>query len=134
MGDWKDALGKLTGDAVNSEPSQENCKVVERKKRVGVVYSTNPDFVYDDGEIKQTESVPMNRQKLHLRMERAGRGGKIVTIVGGFAGNDEELETICKMLKQKCGVGGTVKESEVIIQGDKRKQLEEILKKEGYKL
>lgn len=130
MGDWKDALSALAGENVKDEPSEENDKVVDRKKRVGVVYSTNPDFAYDDGETEQVESLPMNKQKLHLRMERAGRGGKTVTIVGGFVGTDEDLEALCKLLKQKCGVGGSVKDGEIIIQGDKRKQIEEILKKE----
>ena len=65
-------------------------------------------------------------------MERAGRGGKTVTLVKGFVGSDEDITSLCKLLKQKCGVGGSVKDGEIIIQGDHRQRLVEILKKEGY--
>ena len=65
-------------------------------------------------------------------MERAGRGGKTVTIVKFFIGSDEDMQTLCKLLKQKCGVGGSVKDGEIIIQGDHRQRLIEILKTEGY--
>ena len=65
-------------------------------------------------------------------MERAGRGGKTVTLVRGFIGTDSDLKNLCKLLKQKCGVGGTTKEGEIVIQGDHRPKLLEILKKEGY--
>uniref|UniRef100_UPI00402988FB translation initiation factor n=1 Tax=Alloprevotella sp. TaxID=1872471 RepID=UPI00402988FB len=96
-----------------------------------MVYSTNPNFAYTDDEtIIQT--LPKNQQKLRLSMERAGRGGKTVTLVRGFIGADSDLKNLCKLLKQKCGVGGTTKEGEIIIQGDHRPKLLEILKKEGY--
>ena len=65
-------------------------------------------------------------------MERAGRAGKTVTIVRGFVGTEDDLKALCKMLKQKCGVGGSVKDGEIVIQGDRRGQLVELLKKEGY--
>ena len=65
-------------------------------------------------------------------MERAGRGGKTVTLVKGFVGSDKDINALCKLLKQKCGVGGSVKDGEIIIQGDHRQRLVEILKKEGF--
>lgn len=65
-------------------------------------------------------------------MERAGRGGKTVTLIKGFVGSDEDIQALCKLLKQRCGVGGAVKDGEIIIQGDHRQRLVELLKKEGY--
>ena len=65
-------------------------------------------------------------------MERAGRGGNTVTLVRGFNGSTDDLQSLCKLLKQKCGVGGSAKDGEIIIQGDHRQRLVEILKKEGY--
>ncbi|MBQ0023664.1 MAG: translation initiation factor [Prevotellaceae bacterium] len=105
---------------------------VDKKKRVGVVYSTNPDYEYEDDSVAENDTLPKNQQKLRLSMERSGRGGKTVTIVRGFIGTDDDLQTLGKLLKQKCGVGGSVKNGEVIIQGDLRLRLVEILKKEGY--
>ena len=79
----------------------------------------------------RTEKVK-GKDLLRLSMERAGRGGKTVTVVRGFIGTEEDMNALCKLLKQKCGVGGTVKDGELIIQGDHRERLAEILKKEGY--
>lgn len=107
-------------------------KGVDRKKRVGVVYSTNPDFDYSENIEQQQNTLPKNQQKLRLNMERAGRGGKTVTLVKGFIGSDEDIIALCKLLKQKCGVGGSVKDGEIIIQGDLRQRIVDILKKEGY--
>lgn len=132
MNDWKSVLGSLVdGDAAQTE-SQPEAESVGRKKRVGVVYSTNPDFEYTSDDEELSETLPKNQQKLRLAMEKAGRGGKTVTIVRGFVGSVEDMESLCKLLKQKCGVGGSVKDGEIIIQGDHRVRLVEILKKEGY--
>jgi translation initiation factor 1 len=65
-------------------------------------------------------------------MERAGRGGKTVTLIKGYVGSEEDIQALCKLLKQKCGVGGAVKDGEIIIQGDHKQRLIELLKKEGY--
>ncbi len=130
MADWKDALAALTG-VEHQEPKQQIANV-DKKKRVGVVYSTNPDYEYEDDSVAENDTLPKNQQKLRLSMERSGRGGKTVTIVRGFIGTDDDLQTLGKLLKQKCGVGGSVKNGEVIIQGDLRSRLVEILKKEGY--
>ena len=130
MADWKSALAALGASTENN--GEEKKADVERKKRVGVVYSTNPDFKYDDAQEAEAETLPRQQQPLRLNMERAGRGGKTVTLVKGFVGSEADLNALCKLLKQKCGVGGAAKEGEIIIQGDHRQRLLEILKKEGY--
>lgn len=128
--DWKSALAALGATSDNVEESEK--KDVERKKRVGVVYSTDADFGYAEDSQEGQDTLPKNQQKLRLYMERAGRGGKTVTIVKFFIGSDEDMLTLCKLLKQKCGVGGSVKDGEIIIQGDHRQRLIDILKTEGY--
>ena len=130
MADWKSALAALGASTENN--GEEKKADVERKKRVGVGYSTNPDFEYDDAQEAEAEILPRQQQPLRLNMERAGRGGKTVTLVKGFVGSEADLNALCKLLKQKCGVGGAAKEGEIIIQGDHRQRLLEILKKEGY--
>jgi len=130
MTDWKSALAAL-GATEEANDNKEKTDI-DRKKRVGVVYSTNPDYEYSDEGQEETYTLPKNQQKLRLNMERAGRGGKTVTLVKGFVGTDEDINSLCKLLKQKCGVGGSVKDGEIIIQGDHRQRLIEILKKEGY--
>lgn len=130
MADWKSALAALGASTENN--GEEKKADVERKKRVGVAYSTNPDFEYDDTQEAEAETLPRQQQPLRLNMERAGRGGKTVTLVKGFVGSEADLNALCKLLKQKCGVGGAAKEGEIIIQGDHRQRLLEILKKEGY--
>ena len=130
MADWKSALAAL---GATDEPNDNKEKTdIERKKRIGVVYSTNPDYEYSDDSQEEADTLPKNQQKLRLNMERAGRGGKTVTLVKGFVGSDEDINALCKLLKQMCGVGGSVKDGEIIIQGDHRQRLVEILKKEGY--
>ncbi len=130
MADWKSALAALGATDDNVETSEN--KDVDRKKRVGVVYSTNTDFDYSEDTQDEAISLPKNQQKLRLYMERAGRGGKTVTIVKFFVGSEDDMVALCKLLKQKCGVGGSVKDGEIIIQGDHRERLLDILKKEGY--
>ena len=130
MADWKSALAALGATDDNVETSEN--KDVDRKKRVGVVYSTNTDFDYSEDTQDEAISLPKNQQKLRLYMERAGRGGKTVTIVKFFVGSEDDMVALCKILKQKCGVGGSVKDGEIIIQGNHRERLLDILKKEGY--
>lgn len=103
------------------------------RSAVGVVYSTNPDYQYqyDDGPA-QPDTLPPAQQKLRVRMERSGRGGKTVTIVAGFVGTAEDLNALGRTLKTKCGVGGSVKDSEIIVQGDFRDRLVTLLKEMGY--
>lgn len=132
MTDWKDALSALAGMEMPAEEKNNTPQEVNRKKRTGVVFSTNPDFAYEEESNNEEETVARNQQKLRLSMERAGRGGKTVTLIKGFVGTDSDLQALAKLLKQKCGVGGTAKDGEIIIQGDHRQRLVEILKKEGY--
>ena len=130
MADWKSALAAL---GATEEPNDNKEKTeIDRKKRIGVVYSTNPDYEYSDDSQEEADTLPKNQQKMRLNMERAGRGGKTVTLVKGFVGSEEDITALSKLLKQKCGVGGSVKDGEIIIQGDHRQRLIEILKKEGF--
>ncbi|MDP3469241.1 MAG: translation initiation factor [Daejeonella sp.] len=99
----------------------------------GVVYSTDPDFgfISNDSEIPDTPEPRL--QDLRVQLDRKHRGGKAVTLVTGFIGNQVDLELLGKMLKQKCGVGGSAKDGEIIIQGDFRDKVLAILLAEGYK-
>lgn len=103
------------------------------KRREGVVYSTEPDFNYTVPAEDPADSLPPNRQTLQVFLDTSGRAGKQVTVIGGFVGRREDLEILAKTLKTRCGVGGSVKEGEILIQGDLRQKAVEILRKEGYK-
>ncbi|HEY0047570.1 MAG TPA: translation initiation factor [Flavobacterium sp.] len=97
----------------------------------GFVFSTNSDFKIDREENSE-ETLPPNKQRLEAHLDRKNRGGKIATIIKGFQGSDDDLKTLGKMLKTKCGVGGSAKDNEIIIQGDFRDKIMQILKAEGY--
>jgi translation initiation factor 1 len=99
-----------------------------------VVYSSDPDFEYDSGEREEQETPPPDRQLLYVRRDRKKRKGRTVTIVEGFTGKREDLECLGKSLKTGCGAGGTTKEGEIIVQGDFRERIFEILQKKGYKV
>ncbi|MBI6118854.1 translation initiation factor [Salegentibacter maritimus] len=97
----------------------------------GFVYSTNDDF--DGNEQNETqETLAPQDQYLEAHFSNKGRGGKTVTIIKGFEGSNEDLVVLGKKLKKKCGVGGSAKDGEIIIQGDYREKVMEILKKDGY--
>jgi len=97
----------------------------------GFVFSTNSNFEFDDN-IEEDETLKPNQQKIIARLEKKGRAGKTVTIVEGFVGSEEDLKDLAKTLKNKCGTGGSVKDGEIIMQGDVRNKVVEILKKESY--
>jgi translation initiation factor 1 len=102
------------------------------KSRLGVVYSTNPDFKYDVGTEEEAETLPPARQRLIVRLDRRQRAGKQVTLVEGFVGKSDDLAALAKTLKTKCGVGGTAKEGEITIQGDLRDKVTALLQSMGY--
>ena len=103
------------------------------KKRDGVVYSTNADFEFSYQQDSNAETLTPKQQNLKVMLDKSMRAGKQVTLVTGFIGTNADLETLGKMLKSKCGVGGSVKDGEIIIQGDLRDKILLILVKEGYK-
>lgn len=95
-----------------------------------IVFSTNPDWRPE--EESQIETLPPEKQTLKVRMEKKGRGGKQVTVVAGFVGSEEDLADLAKKLKTSCGVGGSAKDGEIIIQGDHVQRVKELLAKMGY--
>lgn len=103
------------------------------KDRLGVVYSTNPAYNYQDAaENEEPDILVPAAQQLRIKMERAGRKGKTVTIVTGFVGTDNDLKELGKMLKTKLSTGGSAKDGEIILQGDVRPAVKELLHKAGY--
>jgi translation initiation factor 1 len=103
------------------------------KKRDGVVFSTNPDFGYQYQPGEEQPTLPPQQQNLRVLLDKNGRAGKQVTLVTGFVGSHADLEGLCKKLKTKCGAGGSAKDGEVLIQGDVREKIVQILQSEGYK-
>lgn len=102
------------------------------KKRLGVVYSTSPDFKYETAAKEQEQTLPAEKQRLIACIDRRARAGKQVTLVKGFVGTDEDLSALGKTLKVKCGVGGTAKDGEITLQGDLRDKVVLLLQVLGY--
>ena len=103
------------------------------KERLNMVYSTNPDFHYELSQEEEAETLPPSQQQLRISLDKRNRNGKSVTLVTGFAGKEADLKELTKMLKSKCGVGGSCKEGEILIQGDFRNKVLEILQASGYR-
>ncbi len=103
------------------------------KSRLGMVYSTNPDFQYKTEEQTTIATLPPAEQDLRVWLDRKHRAGKVATIVRGFVGSDDDLADLARLLKSKCGVGGSAKDGEIIIQGEHRDRVVEILSKSGYR-
>lgn len=104
------------------------------KKRLGTVYSTNPDFQYDSDEEENTETLAPQQQQLYVSLDKKNRKGKKVTLVEGFKGTTEDLKILAKELKSSCGVGGSVGDSQILIQGDFRDRLITLLQEKGFKV
>lgn len=104
------------------------------KDRLGTVYSTNPDFQYESNFENEAQTLPPQQQNLRVQLDRKQRKGKNVTLITGFIGSDDDMKNLAKILKTKCGVGGSAKDGEILIQGDFCNKVIEILKTENYKV
>ena len=102
--------------------------------RINIVYSTNPDFQYEHDSNIEPESISKNQQNLRVMLDRKQRAGKAVTLITGFVGKNEELEKLGKFLKTKCGVGGSLKNGEILIQGNFCDKIIQLLITDGYKV
>jgi translation initiation factor 1 len=104
-----------------------------KKIPVGVVYSTNQDFEYSFDNEGVAETLPPEKQKLKIQIDKKARAGKQVTLITGFVGSEDDLETLAKKLKNLCGCGGSAKDGEILIQGDVREKVLNWLIAQGYK-
>ena len=102
------------------------------KERLGVVFSTNPDYKFQTTAEEEAETLAPAKQNLKVWLDRL-KGGRVATVVRGFVGSDDDLAALGKELKKSCGVGGTAKDGEIIIQGDHRDRVIDLLAKAGYR-
>ena len=114
--------------------ARQICSVMSKKNnnRVNVVYSTNTNFNYQEASDEQVDTLAPTQQRLYVSIDRKQRAGKEVTLVEGFVGSDEDLKELGKLLKSKCGVGGSAKDGEILIQGNLKQKVYDILVAAGY--
>lgn len=106
---------------------------MKKDTRAGVVYSTNPEFAYQNSGVPETATLPPQQQQLRVQLDKKQRGGKQVTLITGFVGTDAGLQALAKILKTKCGGGGSAKDGEILVQGDFREKILVLLVQAGYK-
>jgi len=104
------------------------------KDKNGFIFSTNPDFQFEPEPLEQQETLPPAKQLLYISIDRKQRAGKSVTLIEGFIGTTDDLESLGKALKSKCGTGGSVKDGQILIQGELRDKVADILSSLGYKV
>ena len=104
-----------------------------RPDKNGFVFSTDPNFQFNEENNLPQDTLAPGEQRLKVRMETKHRAGKAVTLVEGFIGKDEDIQQLGKQLKNYCGTGGSAKDGEIIIQGDQREKVLQWLVKNGYK-
>ena len=104
------------------------------KKRLGMVYSTNPDFQYESGDLEESETHAPQKQLLYVSLDKKNRKGKKVTLIEGFKGSTDDLKNLAKELKSSCGVGGSVGDQNILIQGDFRDRVFNLLQEKGFKV
>lgn len=102
------------------------------KQRLNIVYSTNPDMQYETDEEEEQETLPPAKQKLKIMLDKRNRKGKEVTLITDFVGTDDDLKELARLLKTKCGVGGSARGGEIFIQGDFRQKVKDLLTAQGY--
>lgn len=107
--------------------------MAKKKKRIDIVYSTNPDYGFEEDDFNDADTLPNEEQNLKVMLDRKKRKGKEVTLITGFVGSEDDLKDLGKVLKQKCGVGGAVKDGEILIQGNSVQKVMDYLLKGGYK-
>ena len=101
------------------------------KARLNIVYSTNPDFQYETGASEEAETLPPEKQLLRVELDKRNRKGKSVTLISGFVGTEEDLNELARRLKTRCGTGGSCKGGEILIQGDFRSTVADVLRRAG---
>jgi translation initiation factor 1 len=105
----------------------------KKKSPDGIIYSTDPSFKPFEEQHEQLETLPPAKQRLKIKLDTKHRGGKTVTLVDNFIGTEQDLEILGKQIKTYCGTGGSVKDRQIIIQGDQRQKVLQYLQKNGYK-
>ncbi|MFC2097346.1 translation initiation factor [Bacteroidota bacterium] len=106
----------------------------KKNKAINVVYSTNPDYEFEYGQDEEMETLEPAEQLLKISLDKKNRKGKTVVLISGFVGESKDLESLAKAIKSYCGVGGSAKEGEIVIQGDQKKKINNYLLSQGYRV